>query len=369
MNICIYTKKSEPEVRFEKQEHIFPAALGGISCLPLGWVSDEVNEKFSKDLEIDFIRDSIISIPRQIFGPGSRGNINNINKATKSKIHILKDCDSNECSLGYIMLGKPHLIRQIIFEFDNMGNLCDSNKLIFPEDVTNIYDEIKKFMKLGDSISILKDNKIPKNRIIIGLHEYKEKGKGSIKNKWFIACNNIIKVNEDLKFKLKERIKKIYSNSENKEFDLTSYASNFESYQNLIIDIEKLYRTLCKIAFNFMASILGRDFVLKKEFDDIRNYILCGGRNIFVIYSNRDIMSKFLHNKEHVLFLNLSRDSIYILITLYGELEFVICIPYNSDEYLFCTEKGCVIDWKGRRELNLLKYFEEKEIVFEYTFF
>ena len=127
MNTCIYSKKTEPDVHFKKQEHIFPASLGGLSKLPKGYVSDEINEKFSSELEIEFMREGIISIPRQFMGPGTRGNISNIKKATQSKVHLMKD-DGNRYALGYVVLGKPIHIKQIIFNFDNEGNLSDSHE-------------------------------------------------------------------------------------------------------------------------------------------------------------------------------------------------------------------------------------------------
>ena len=34
-----------------------------------------------------------------------------------------------------------------------------------------------------------------------------------------------------------------------------------------------IFRALCKIAFNYLAFVLGKEFVLREDFDDIRNYI------------------------------------------------------------------------------------------------
>lgn len=55
MGNCIYLKKSEPDVRFTKREHVIPAGLGGIAKLSLGVVSDEANEYFSP-LEMETLR-------------------------------------------------------------------------------------------------------------------------------------------------------------------------------------------------------------------------------------------------------------------------------------------------------------------------
>ena len=53
--LCIYTKKTDTDASFKTREHIIPKCIGGIECLPLGWVSDEVNNEFSA-LELEFAR-------------------------------------------------------------------------------------------------------------------------------------------------------------------------------------------------------------------------------------------------------------------------------------------------------------------------
>ena len=45
-NMCVYYKDAEG-LRFEKQEHIIPAFLGGKKMLDQGVVSDQANELFS----------------------------------------------------------------------------------------------------------------------------------------------------------------------------------------------------------------------------------------------------------------------------------------------------------------------------------
>ena len=69
MTQCIYYKKSEQHLRFDKEEHVIPAGLGGIQKLQRGTVSDEANEKFSK-LETVVLRNSFIGLNRMNNGPG-----------------------------------------------------------------------------------------------------------------------------------------------------------------------------------------------------------------------------------------------------------------------------------------------------------
>lgn len=63
MGYCIYYKKTEPDLRFDKEEHIIPAGLGGIHKPEKGSVSDEAYEKFSK-IETVALRNSIIAFNR-----------------------------------------------------------------------------------------------------------------------------------------------------------------------------------------------------------------------------------------------------------------------------------------------------------------
>jgi len=48
MAYCIYSGADEKSANFNDSEHIFPKCIGGVNCLPKGWVSDEVNNTLSK---------------------------------------------------------------------------------------------------------------------------------------------------------------------------------------------------------------------------------------------------------------------------------------------------------------------------------
>jgi hypothetical protein len=110
--MCIYLGENS-ELHYDSAEHIIPAGLGGIKKLPIVYVSREFNRLISKS-EQGFLRNSIISMPRQIIGPGKRGSSTNI-KATKSLINVFKQqTDKGSLSLGYIQLGKPVEIPHIV---------------------------------------------------------------------------------------------------------------------------------------------------------------------------------------------------------------------------------------------------------------
>ena len=82
-NVCVYYKDAGG-LRFEKQEHIIPAFLGGKKMLDQGVVSDQANELFS-GIEKHVSMESFINIDRMFFGPGKK------RKQKSKKIRKCKD--------------------------------------------------------------------------------------------------------------------------------------------------------------------------------------------------------------------------------------------------------------------------------------
>ncbi|HBF6022975.1 TPA: hypothetical protein KOS16_003770 [Clostridioides difficile] len=363
MNLCIYSKKSEPEVSFKKQEHIFPASLGGLSKLPKGYVSDEINEKFSKDLELDFTREGFLAIVRQFIGPGSRGNINNPKKATQSKVHLISDEDDNN-ALGYIVEGVPTYIKQIIFNLED-GALSNSTKLIFPK-TKNVTEELEKFLNADyKHITLIRDIHIPENEIILGLNEYQEKGKGALKKKWFIGHNPNVSINEDLKEKLKKFTKEVYLYSVGKKFDLTIEYKKVTSHQPIIFSQELFFRTCAKIAFNYVASIVGQEAVLNKEFDVIRNYVLNGGDGDFLGFIDSEkvdgtILSPKSLGDKHAIVASFKEKDVLVNLIFYGNIYFVVKMTHEMDVYALLSMgspvNGIIVDWRNRKEINIAEY-------------
>lgn len=117
-NMCVYYKDAEG-LRFEKQEHIIPAFLGGKKMLDQGVVSDQANELFS-GIEKHVSMESFININRMFLGPGKRGS-KNPKKSGNAKVSVMCAPDG-KVSLGYILLGKPKQIMQCFLETDTDGN-------------------------------------------------------------------------------------------------------------------------------------------------------------------------------------------------------------------------------------------------------
>ena len=71
-NQCIYYK-TRSDLTFNTTEHVFSAGLGDIMTLPKGFVSLQFNNDISP-VELRFMRESLIALPRQILGPGKKAN-------------------------------------------------------------------------------------------------------------------------------------------------------------------------------------------------------------------------------------------------------------------------------------------------------
>lgn len=75
MNKCIYLTEASENLKYNSEEHIIPAGLGGMQKLPKGYVSDKINNMFSK-YELKAMRNSLLTGNRMKHGPGKRGNQN-----------------------------------------------------------------------------------------------------------------------------------------------------------------------------------------------------------------------------------------------------------------------------------------------------
>ncbi len=344
MDICIYLKKTEPEVTFNSAEHIIPAGIGGIRKLNYGTVCDQVNTGIFSNIEKDFMRNSIISIPRQFYGPGKRGSLSPQN-ASKSKVHVMTQKDEvDEVSLGYIKLGKPHQIPQ--FKINKDKEMI----MIFDLYDGDYNEQLNIFInKLGDfdgQYILINDKKFLKDEIIVGFYE----------NRWYVASYKEID-----KIELEKIIKAIAK----KEFEIKGspieQITHITSHQKMGFKIDYYFRVCAKIAFNYLAHCKGTGFVLQNKFDPIREWIVNGGENIYVkmIDKSKETPSplEYLNFPEesHKVFILKSGKCLISYIGFYGNnFDTVICLCDNFDEHFNLDAYIC--DWKNRQEYTLNEY-------------
>ena len=136
--MCIYYK-DKIHLNYKSQEHLFPAAIGGILKLPLGFVSDEFNNDFSS-LEGELIKTSLVAVPREIEGPGKRGKLAD-KYATKSKGALMQNTnDESVFSLGYLKKGK-------LIDIPSLAINLTTGKLLLSCDVSDIDFSVDSFTR------------------------------------------------------------------------------------------------------------------------------------------------------------------------------------------------------------------------------
>ena len=337
-NQCIYYK-DRPDLSFETAEHVFPAGLGGMMKLPKGYVSIQFNNDIS-DVELRFMRESLISLPRQILGPGKRGK-SGIKHATKSEIHLIESLQNQGTfSLGYIQLGKPFEIPQIKIDQETGQLLCSIPKGGDSENAQAILIEhLSRFDE--KNIRYTLDNQLGEKEFIIGfgkvIHIFK-------------SPTNSFKVDQALSQHLLEAITKIASPQEHQSFHI-------KTKQDAVLG-EDFYRVCAKTAFNALAMLKGKDFVLNSGFDEIRNYIAHGGDKYLVVFNptiNKVI--KFPDDAHHVI-LSSADGCLFANVSFYNHCECQVLL--SSDFHGKISAEGFICDWKNKEEIPLMKYFAKE---------
>lgn len=246
--MCIYYK-DKLNLTYTGQEHIFPAAIGGVEKLPQGYVSDEANHYFSK-LEQELLKSSMISLSREIFGPGKRGT----DKLGEVKVSIMKD-DNNEYCLGYIFKGNPYYIPSINVNLKNGKAILSLSKKEGSKYLQTFLQKLKDF---SDRFVYIQNNEIPQDIILIGHYQ----------NKYFIASAQDRFDAAKVKTIISAFIDSI---CENLQFKNNSSQVKVSNALTISKNNAKVY---AKIAFNTLAKFKGKDYILDPVFDDMRKWII-----------------------------------------------------------------------------------------------
>jgi hypothetical protein len=354
---CIYYKKTEPDLCFDKEEHIIPAGLGGIQKLRKGSVSDEANEMFSK-IETVALRNSLVAINRMNFGPGKRGSLN-IKKIKSPVMRILKQEEYNvEFLLGFIFAGQSYIIPQIILDFNDEENsfipyfistmLNEQLIVDFPSEL------IKKLMQFSED----KDRKF--KLVYMPFETYKHFiNIGYYEGKWYAATSHkTINMNflaEDLLFPMLNQMLEESKELTNKEF-LTNLPLKYKDKVNMDMDI--FCFLYVKTAFNALTFFKGADYVCNNIFDKIRESIINTSNLDDFIDSDEYLfdseIEEYIKNfpeKAHYVVLCARDNRLVAYVSFYGEFPGKVRITneYRGHDFI----EGLVCDWKNRKEFNL----------------
>lgn len=343
MNKCIYLKESDETQTFIKGEHIFPAGIGGVRKLPKGYVSDKVNGIIFSKMELDFMRNSVISICREIEGPGKRGALS-LKKATKSKVGISKD-EEGQVKLAYIKKAKPYSINQIkISEFKVVG--LTIGKLENKSDNENLREfliKLESFVEIGyknQHITYINDIGINSEMILLG----------ELDSNWYLASNR-----KDIDLNnMVEGIKNSISYLKNQK-TLEKVISKIEFNFKKEFDTANFFRVCVKMAFNYLAYRTNQDYVCGSEFDKLREYVLGEIDEFEVnILENGALIHKYkLPKRCHTIAISTSDENLFAIVSFYDEAFNVGMILSSKPSDLVTPFIG-VCDWKNNNEYDLI---------------
>lgn len=251
-DMCIYYGDNE-NLLYAKQEHIFPAGLGGIAMLPKGTVSDQANEFFSP-LEQKLMYKSLISMERTFLGPGKRGKLGK-KHASKSQISISRKEDG-ELALGYLS-GKGG------FYINSLAK--QGKQFIFTvatEQHTDYKQAKKDFFSYLDNLEnkfvLLRSKDISPDDWLLGIYQ----------KKFYIAMGE----NTSLEI-LKNELKITKIKIEREEIPL-SHSVGHPRFESTLEESDDTSRVYAKTVINVLAALKGEEYIRHDRFSKIKHWIL-----------------------------------------------------------------------------------------------
>lgn len=142
---------------------------------------------------------------------------------------------------------------------------------------------------------------------------------------------------------------------ENRSSFSSSATYKIRTHQQAVIN-DDYYRCCAKIAFNCLADLNGKDFVLQECFHPLREWIVNGGENNFV-----DLAPKFASEMQGIF----PEDSHHILISkVDNQLIADVCFYNHFHNTVTLTHNfsgpfslnGFICDWKKHQEYDLDNY-------------
>lgn len=271
MNYCIYTGVDDSTGTFRSAEHIFPKCIGGVNCLPKGWVSDAVNNSFSK-LELSFARTNPGVVVNRMFLPlvGRKSHTN------RDLIGVFENLnDNSDYSLGYIRNGTPFPINQIVVssELPAKDGASIPVKVVLPPDsklsqedqIRMFWEDLRSFS--GDFLYVEADT-LPPHTYLLGLKD----------KRWYLGIGKG-EYSESIRLHLIELVSQMASQEAEKSLPkskITASTHQIHSTFSIKANLYDIFRVTAKIALNSLAALKGQEFVLAENFSDIKHAILTG---------------------------------------------------------------------------------------------
>ena len=324
---CIYCLEDKSENSFQHTEHVIPQAFGRfINNLTLNEVvCDGCNQYFGEEVELYLGRDSLEGIARYNYGIRSK---------------------------------KEPLYRRISLKIGSIGEMKGVH-VVLKDSSSAEEPEIQAVSQVGFFHSERKEYDYFKEMQIPGKEELERQGY-QLNNKKIVFYGNIerlVNILEDKGINIK--IEKIEEEIQNMARGIIPI------YVKSRID-RIIFRGLSKIVFNYLSFHMGKDFVLKDDFNGLRNFIRFDqgdGRDFFrvttnaILYRERKFRKRRL--KGHIIVINWENSNSDLIgrLALYNAqigLTYEVFLCNNYRGFWIQIQKGHYFDPETRaiRELH-----------------
>ncbi|MHA1790476.1 MAG: HNH endonuclease [Candidatus Helarchaeota archaeon] len=327
---CIYCLKEKNTNEFRKREHVIPQMFGTFknNLVLHNFVCDKCNQYFGDTIELALGRDTIEGIIM-------RAQLGMINKELPKKFKRLKfkiPSGDHKGKIARLIMSKNG---ELQLKEELQVGIFNKEKQEYdyfqPEDIPES-SRLKEKSYIGAKIKLIANTDSEEKYIMSIL---KEKGLG-------IKLNN--------KLKSKNNVKKI---------------EKVNVLGTIKID-PIIYRSISKIAFNYLAYNTDKEFVLKKGFDGIRNFIRYGKgktEDYFeanippILYEDR-IIKKLIKGKKatngHLVILESKGTKIISKISIFNLNTYLVKLCPNYEGIIRLIKHGHHFDISSKMVSNLI---------------
>ena len=325
---CIYCLKDKSLDQYRKREHVIPQCFGKFApnnIILRNIVCDKCNELFGKNIELFWGRDSFEAIERLRHGI-----------KPKDKLRSRRRIESR--------IAEGKFKGAIVYErLDEK-----SGKLVVEKPIQAGF-----YNKNTQEYEYFESGNIPVAKELIE-RGFEIKGR----TVYLIAGENEIK---HLEMELINKGIRIVANSELIEKNKPGNIVKIQS--NMTVD-RVIMRGICKIAFNYLASVAGSHFLFSDSFDGIRKFILCdeGNSSDYLavnqppILHDDQIFSKFniKVTQGHLIILTWSIDKLICRLSLFNVHTYLIILCKNYSGIWMPIKSGHHFDIQNKEVNRLL---------------
>lgn len=323
---CIYCLKDDKHVSFRKTEHVLPQSFGLFenNFTLNGIVCDSCNEYFGDNLELDLARGTLEGGFRFEYGIKEPKEFKSLGKSDP----VIRKVAEGPFKGAYAY--------KIYSEVDEAVVIVPTPQVGFLNKATNEFDfylinnipDISELRKKGYDIDNPKGMFVPLKHVEAVKKALNEKG---------------------IPFKMTEELD--YPLQKGQQWKCKVEGS---------ID-DRIMRGVAKIAFNYLAFWQGSEFVLYKDFDIIRKFILNGAKPGYPlvriidkpILGDEPIVGK--RRLGHMITTNWATDGVSIIsqVSLFNWMTYNICLARQFSGIHTDIKKGHFFDFNSHNILEL----------------